>query len=242
MAEPARRAMTVEEFLAFTDGTDTRYELVGGELVATAPPLERHSVVAFAVAVAIDRRLPRGCRGLVEAGIRLDAHTLFQADLAVSCAPLDANGLVRDPVLIVEVLSDSTRRFDLGEKADRYSQLPIYPAYHMAQSLFGLKAAWEKAQARKGGERPTTEEVIAAFEGLEFPTPSTTVRMALGLMGAAADAKGSQLEGVGDRAYLLPMAVGLHMAKGDAYVMIEGPAAPGREVLIAAAKAIAGKL
>jgi branched-chain amino acid transport system substrate-binding protein len=63
---------------------------------------------------------------------------------------------------------------------DRYSQLPIYPAYHMAQSLFGLKAAWEKAQARKGGERPTTEEVIAAFEGLEFPTPSTTVRMALG--------------------------------------------------------------
>ena len=36
------------------------------------------------------------------------------------------------------------------------------------------------AQAKKGGARPTTEEVIAAFEGLEFQTPSTTIRLAIG--------------------------------------------------------------
>ena len=63
---------------------------------------------------------------------------------------------------------------------DRFKEQPIYPAYDFAQSLFGLKTAWEKAQAKKGGARPTTEEVIAAFEGISFPTPSTTVQMALG--------------------------------------------------------------
>jgi branched-chain amino acid transport system substrate-binding protein len=63
---------------------------------------------------------------------------------------------------------------------DRFKEQPIYPAYDLAQSLFGLKTAWEKAQAKKGGARPTTEEVIAAFEGISFPTPSTTVQMALG--------------------------------------------------------------
>jgi len=63
---------------------------------------------------------------------------------------------------------------------DRYSMAPVYPAYHMAQSLLGLKTAWEKAQAKKGGARPTTDEVIAAFEGLEFQTPSTTIRLAIG--------------------------------------------------------------
>lgn len=63
---------------------------------------------------------------------------------------------------------------------ERFKEQPIYPAYDFAQSLFGLKTAWEKAQANKGGARPTTEEVIAAFEGISFPTPSTTVRMALG--------------------------------------------------------------
>ena len=62
---------------------------------------------------------------------------------------------------------------------DRFKEQPIYPAYDFAQSLFGLKTAWEKAQAKKGGGRPTTEEVIAAFEGISFPTPSTMVQMAL---------------------------------------------------------------
>jgi len=62
---------------------------------------------------------------------------------------------------------------------DRFKERPIYPAYDFAQSLFGLKTAWEKAQAKKGGGRPTTEEVIAAFEGISFPTPSTIVQMAL---------------------------------------------------------------
>jgi branched-chain amino acid transport system substrate-binding protein len=74
---------------------------------------------------------------------------------------------------------------------DRYSQQPIYPAYDLAQSLLGLKTAWEKAQAKKGGARPTQEEVIAAFEGIEFQTPSTTVRMA----------NGNGHQGVTDTAY-----------------------------------------
>lgn len=63
---------------------------------------------------------------------------------------------------------------------DRFHEQPVYPSYDFAQSLFGLKAAWEKAQAKKGDSRPTTEEVIAAFEGISFPTPSTTVQMTLG--------------------------------------------------------------
>jgi branched-chain amino acid transport system substrate-binding protein len=63
---------------------------------------------------------------------------------------------------------------------DRFKEEPIYPAYDFAQTLFGLKTAWEKAQANKGGARPTNDEVIAAFEGISFPTPSTIVHMALG--------------------------------------------------------------
>ena len=62
---------------------------------------------------------------------------------------------------------------------ERFKEEPIYPAYDFAQSLFGLKTAWEKAQEKKGGARPTTEEVAAAFAGISFPTPSTTVHMAL---------------------------------------------------------------
>jgi branched-chain amino acid transport system substrate-binding protein len=62
---------------------------------------------------------------------------------------------------------------------DRYSLFPNYPAYHMAQAILGLKAAYEKAQGA-GAENPTQDQIIAAFEGLTFESPSGPIRMALG--------------------------------------------------------------
>jgi len=61
---------------------------------------------------------------------------------------------------------------------ERYSVQPVYPAYHMAQAILGLKTAYEKAQA--GGAEPAPEAIIAAFESSSFETPSGTIRMALG--------------------------------------------------------------
>jgi hypothetical protein len=37
MTDPARKLWTLDEFLAFDGGTVTRYELIGGEIVAMAP-------------------------------------------------------------------------------------------------------------------------------------------------------------------------------------------------------------
>ncbi len=63
---------------------------------------------------------------------------------------------------------------------ERFGTAPLYPSYHMAQSILGLKSAWEKAAAAKGGQRPSTDDVIAAFENLEFEGPSSKIRMAIG--------------------------------------------------------------
>src|SRR3974390_1672354 len=61
---------------------------------------------------------------------------------------------------------------------DRYNIPPTYPAYQMAQSLLGLKLAYEKAA--KVGVKPTADEVAAAFQGIEFEGPAGHVKMALG--------------------------------------------------------------
>ena len=63
---------------------------------------------------------------------------------------------------------------------DRYGVPATYPAYHMAQGVLGLKAAYDKAAEKTGGKRPSKDDVIAAFEHLEFPAVSTTIRMVLG--------------------------------------------------------------
>jgi branched-chain amino acid transport system substrate-binding protein len=64
--------------------------------------------------------------------------------------------------------------------ADRYSVPPNYAAYQMTQAILGVKAAWEKAQAANGGKRPSTEQVIEAFENLTFMSPAGEVKMGLG--------------------------------------------------------------
>jgi branched-chain amino acid transport system substrate-binding protein len=62
--------------------------------------------------------------------------------------------------------------------SDRYNVPPTYPAYQMAMSLLGLKLAYEKAW--KGEAKPTTDEVAAAFKGIEFEGPSGKVKLAIG--------------------------------------------------------------
>ena len=77
---------------------------------------------------------------------------------------------------------------------------PNYPAYSAALGILGLKSAYEAAKLKKlsssipMGENkgvkeemekayaigPSQEEVIAAFEGLSFQSPSGRMRMALG--------------------------------------------------------------
>lgn len=62
--------------------------------------------------------------------------------------------------------------------SERFATPPTYPAYKMAQAILGVKAAYEKAGAN--GKMPAEGEVIKAFEGLEFETPSGKVSMKLG--------------------------------------------------------------
>jgi branched-chain amino acid transport system substrate-binding protein len=62
---------------------------------------------------------------------------------------------------------------------DRYGTPPTYPSYQMALSLLGLKVAWEKAQKQTNGSKPSTDDVISAFEGISYEAPNGQVKLAL---------------------------------------------------------------
>ena len=80
MAGPAEKLMTVDEFLRWDDGTDTRYELIDGQIVAMAPPSGPHrTIVANATRLLGNRLQARSpCRAEVEAGIRVSDLTRWQ--------------------------------------------------------------------------------------------------------------------------------------------------------------------
>lgn len=124
MAEPAEKLMTVDQFLQWDDGTDTRHELVDGRIVAVAPPSRQHGTVAMNVGSLINGRMRdrAPCHAEGEAGIVVSEQRRWQADVVLTCQPMGSS--VVDPILVVEVLSPSTRNRDFADKLPDYKALP----------------------------------------------------------------------------------------------------------------------
>ncbi len=178
MAEAALKGMTIDEFLHWEDGTDTRYELLGGFVVAMAPPAARHSLLATAlggeIRSALRARPP--CRVYGEAGIvRPDRNdTCYVADLAVTCQPLRVDDrLIRDPILIVEILSPSTAAFDRQTKVADYRRIPSVQEVLLvdSESVFA-------EVLRRDGERWITEIVQGALATLTLDCVPLSIPMA----------------------------------------------------------------
>src|SRR5215470_9310821 len=128
MAEPAINPMTLDEFLRWDDGTETHYELIGGHPVAMAPPAAAHRILAMRLGSRIDAALAgrRPCNAQIEAGVvrpdRMD--TYFEADIAATCERHEfGQQALREPFLIVEILSPSTERHDRRLKLPAYRQI-----------------------------------------------------------------------------------------------------------------------
>jgi Uma2 family endonuclease len=151
MAEPAEKRWTVDEFLAWDDGTDRRYELVDGQIVAMAPPSEAHGTIVANITIRIGSQLQAPCRVVGEAGVIVTDRndTYHQADLAVTCAPPDRGRQhVLDPVLLVEVLSPSTAVHDRGRKVEDYSRLPSVREILLVSSEERRVRYWRREESR----------------------------------------------------------------------------------------------
>ena len=81
--------------------------------------------------------------------------------------------------ILVKDRDTALNKWFINSYKDRYGTFPSGPSYQYAQAVLATKIAHDKAAALKGGAFPSQEEVIASFEGLEFESFSTTVKLAL---------------------------------------------------------------
>jgi len=130
MTEPAAKPMTASAFIDWAMAQPTgRYELVAGEVVAMSPERVGHARVKFAAARAMDRAVHDAglaCEVFPDGvSVVIDDATVYEPDALLRCGePLDQDMIrISDPVVVVEVLSPSTRAADLGGKLDGYFRL-----------------------------------------------------------------------------------------------------------------------
>jgi Uma2 family endonuclease len=131
-----QRRYTPDEYLALERRSETRHELVNGQIYAMAGASEPHNVIVLNIGSELRTRLRgRGCRTYVtDMRVRVPATDLFTyPDVAALCEPPrleDGHGdTLLNPAVIFEVLSPSTEGYDRGAKFGHYRRLESLREY-----------------------------------------------------------------------------------------------------------------
>lgn len=136
MEQPKRTEFTSDEFIAWAlEQPAGRFELDNGMVVAMAPERASHNLAKLNAAIALrgaidTRRLP--CRVMTDGmAVRINDRTVYEPDALVRCGPpLPGDAIeVVDPVIVVEVVSPSSRGVDRGVKLAGYFSLPSVRHY-----------------------------------------------------------------------------------------------------------------
>lgn len=128
--------MSEEEYFQFEASAEERHEWYRGEIFAMAGGSADHNRITFDTARALSDVLGgHPCEVfLSDVCLHIRAHGLYTyPDVMVICGGVHfltaRTDTVTNPTLIAEVLSDSTRDYDLGQKWEFYRALESLQSY-----------------------------------------------------------------------------------------------------------------
>lgn len=121
-------------YLAWEAEQPERHEYVAGEVFAMVGVRQVHNIATLNLAAALRQSLKGSpCRVFVESvKTRVEAaDCYFYPDVVVTCDARDraTPDYLSHPLLVVEVLSESTAAFDRGDKFAAYRKLPSLQEY-----------------------------------------------------------------------------------------------------------------
>jgi Uma2 family endonuclease len=128
--------LTPEEYLALERTAEYKSEYFAGEIFAMAGASERHvSIVANLMYILVGQLKGRPCKAYAnDLRLKVSPTGLYTyPDVLVVCgAPRFADeqhDTLLNPVVLMEVLSESTEAYDRGKKFDHYRALPSVSDY-----------------------------------------------------------------------------------------------------------------
>jgi Uma2 family endonuclease len=179
----------IEDYLASEDLAEMKHEYLGGSVHPMAGGTAAHAGISANAIGSLGSQL-RGkpCRTFtrdLKVRIDLPQHTRFYyPDLQVVCDASAGDSRYQErPVVVIEVLSETTRRSDLGEKKDAYLAVPSLKVLLLVESDLPHVLVYRRLPA--GGFGTETHQGLAAviplpeieaslplaelYEGVAFP-------------------------------------------------------------------------
>jgi Uma2 family endonuclease len=144
--EPAlaygKKKLTIEEYLEFEKDSVEKHEYYKGEIFAMSGTLIPHNIIAGNTYASLHQKLKgKGCRPFgSDLRIHIEKNTLFTyPDISVICGEVitlnDDNFNALNPTVIIEILSQSTKNYDRGDKFKLYRDINSLKEYILIDSL-----------------------------------------------------------------------------------------------------------
>ena len=148
---PAYQPISETDYLQGELLAETKHEYIDGQVHAMAGASENHNLLSVNIATELKTRLKgTPCRIFIaDMKVKVGAN-FFYPDVMVVCQEDNDNEYYKTaPVIIVEVLSKSTRRFDQSDKRLRCQRIPSLEEYVLIEQdkgeiqVFSKKDQWQ---------------------------------------------------------------------------------------------------
>ncbi len=178
--------VTVAQYIAAERTSETKHQLVDGEVFDMSGGTPEHAALIARVIAALGNQLRgRPCRAF-SSDLRMRAGDLVTyPDASVVCGRLERDpeddSTILNPTVIVEVLSDSTEAFDRGRKAEHYRRISSLREYVLVdqhephiEAYRRTEQGWVLSEAGKGKQVRLDSidcdlDVDAIYEGIDIP-------------------------------------------------------------------------
>ncbi len=170
---PAERLYTLEEYLTLEETSAVKYEFHAGKRIEMPGGTFHHNAIGMNIGYALIQAIDaadKNCH-VLSSDMKIfipEARRALYPDVAVLCeAPAfyaDRRDMLLNPLLIVEVLSESTEAYDRGEKFHAYATLPALREYVLvAQGKPMVEALYLQNPAENLWKRSVAEGLEATL-------------------------------------------------------------------------------
>jgi Uma2 family endonuclease len=157
MAAQPTTLLTPAEYLELERRAEYKSEYFQGEVIAMAGASRRHALIVTNLVRELSRQLKGKQCEVFSNDLRLrvtPAGLYTYPDVLVACSDIqfadDQKDTILNPVLLIEVLSDSTRDYDRGRKFEYYRMLPSLIEYLTVAQDKPHVEHWTRQQEDRG--------------------------------------------------------------------------------------------
>lgn len=148
-----KKYYTIEEYLEIQESSEEKLEFRNGEIVAMAGGTANHSLISTSITTALDNAIDENQKDCIvftsDMKVKIEKFNAFVfPDSSVVCGEAVYNNekqtILKNPILLIEILSESSQNYDKGQKFEYYRSLPSFKEYMIIYQTMPKVQTWFK--------------------------------------------------------------------------------------------------